>query len=357
MGNGFNYVREIMQMNLPDTPVEKTVKAVTDGSMEGYSRYQFIGYMDDNDYLLSSNPKVVIRMRKDDHGTFQARAHAGDVIMHRNKLYAWCERIESFANDKDKLLRVGMWLEFNPGPCTPYNGPKPENKEEKNMAFDIRYLGESELRIYEGSTNSTVKINGKHGIAKYGDIVMSDGELYAFAKAGDDSRIAWRHISSITLGDGGPVFCYNKVKPNWLAIDKVVFNAPATIVFWKDGTKTIVKCGDKEVFDPEKGLAMAVTKKAFGNQGNYYNQIKKLLPKTEPLSGDIANPGRELIDMAQELIIDMTYNGATKAELVKAIKYSKELIDWLKTPAGSYTTASAPTELLKKYDIEELRTK
>lgn len=61
-------------------------------------------------------------------------------------------------------------------------------------------------------------------------------------------------------------------------IVNVIFNPPATIVFWLDGTKTVVK-SKNEAFDPEKGLAMAITKHYFGNKGNYYNQFKKWLPK------------------------------------------------------------------------------
>ena len=41
-------------------------------------------------------------------------------------------------------------------------------------------------------------------------------------------------------------------------IKKVIFNDPATVVFWKDGTKTIVKRQEGAEFDPEKGLAMAI---------------------------------------------------------------------------------------------------
>lgn len=64
-------------------------------------------------------------------------------------------------------------------------------------------------------------------------------------------------------------------------IEKVIFNDPATIVFWSDGTKTVVKC-DVENYDPEKGLAMAIVKKQFGNnQGYYYDIFKKWLPKKE----------------------------------------------------------------------------
>ena len=61
-------------------------------------------------------------------------------------------------------------------------------------------------------------------------------------------------------------------------IKNVIFNDPATIVFWSDNTKTVVKAQD-EPFDPEKGLAMAICKRALGNEGNYYNEIKKWLPK------------------------------------------------------------------------------
>ena len=66
-------------------------------------------------------------------------------------------------------------------------------------------------------------------------------------------------------------------------IKNVIFNNPATIVFWEDGTKTVVKCQDGDEFDPEKGLAMAIVKKAYGNKGSYCNKMKKWLPKEEPV--------------------------------------------------------------------------
>ena len=60
-------------------------------------------------------------------------------------------------------------------------------------------------------------------------------------------------------------------------IKKVIFNDPATIVLWKDGTKTVVKAQDKEEFDKEKGPAMAISKKSLGNEGQYYDTFKKWL--------------------------------------------------------------------------------
>lgn len=57
-------------------------------------------------------------------------------------------------------------------------------------------------------------------------------------------------------------------------INKVIFNDPATIVLWSDGTKTVVKA-ENEAFDKEKGLSMAISKKALGNKGNYFEEFKK----------------------------------------------------------------------------------
>lgn len=63
-------------------------------------------------------------------------------------------------------------------------------------------------------------------------------------------------------------------------IKKVKFNPPATIVFWTDNTKTVVKCKGED-YDPEKGLAMCICKKVLGDKGNYYEVFKKWLPKKD----------------------------------------------------------------------------
>ena len=57
-------------------------------------------------------------------------------------------------------------------------------------------------------------------------------------------------------------------------INKVIHNKPATIVFWEDGTKTVVKA-QSENYDAEKGIAMAFMKKVYGNKGRYFNDVKK----------------------------------------------------------------------------------
>ena len=61
-------------------------------------------------------------------------------------------------------------------------------------------------------------------------------------------------------------------------IKNVKFNGPATIVFWADGTKTVVKCQDGDDYSKEVGLAMCIVKKAFGNMSKYNDIFKKWCP-------------------------------------------------------------------------------
>lgn len=99
-------------------------------------------------------------------------------------------------------------------------------------------------------------------------INMSD--LYPIDKGTKDTidamRYGWEAVP--VRKEYNKMFKMDKVK-------KVIFNPPATIVYWFDGTKTIVKTQNGEIFDKEKGFAMACAKKFFGNEGNYYNEFRK----------------------------------------------------------------------------------
>ena len=55
-----------------------------------------------------------------------------------------------------------------------------------------------------------------------------------------------------------------------IAIKHVIFDGPATIVFWDDGTKTVVKCTDGDSYSYDVGIAMATLKKIFGESYSTY---------------------------------------------------------------------------------------
>ena len=58
-------------------------------------------------------------------------------------------------------------------------------------------------------------------------------------------------------------------------VERVIFNHPATIIFWKDGSKTVVKCQQGDIYDKEKGFVMAYLKKLLGNKNEFNKEINK----------------------------------------------------------------------------------
>jgi len=87
------------------------------------------------------------------------------------------------------------------------------------------------------------------------------------------------HFVALIENENLPKYSAPTKPTNHPSIKNVIFNDPATIVLWADGTKTIVKSSENDIYDPEKGLAMAIAKKCLGNKGNYYETFKKWLPK------------------------------------------------------------------------------
>lgn len=109
---------------------------------------------------------------------------------------------------------------------------------------------------------------------------LKHGYSYITAKEAEELRMLDRALNKVDEIVESARFI-NGVGYAPLHIEKVIFNNPATIVFWSDGKKTVVKCAGDEAFDEEKGLAMAISKRVLGNQGNYYNEFKKWLPEIE----------------------------------------------------------------------------
>lgn len=70
------------------------------------------------------------------------------------------------------------------------------------------------------------------------------------------------------------VFCrelgIRRVKPT-----KVIFRAPATIVYWNNSTKTVVKCDDRDTYSKEAGLALCYMKKMLGSSRAFNDVLKE----------------------------------------------------------------------------------
>ena len=113
-----------------------------------------------------------------------------------------------------------------------------------------------------------------------------------------------------------------------LTIKDVIFNPPATIVFWMDGTKTVVKDQGEVFYDPEKGMAMAVAKKAFGNQGNYYNQFSKYLDIYEKKQEEFTSSyGNTILDnIIERFRTSLSKNNYNTAPNKKRTKIDTEIV-------------------------------
>lgn len=59
-------------------------------------------------------------------------------------------------------------------------------------------------------------------------------------------------------------------------IDHVVFNGPATIVFWKDGTKTVVKHDGKGRKNKRQAILYAFIRKIYGEGKPYHNILNEI---------------------------------------------------------------------------------
>ena len=116
-----------------------------------------------------------------------------------------------------------------------------------------------------------------------------------------------------------------------LKIEKVIFNNPATIVVWSDGTKTVVKCQPGDTYSKETGLALCIAKKFLGNKGNFNEVFKKWIPEeTEPVEEKVLMSFQEDVETGE--INLLTSNGISIGEKVRVIdrgQHYSGYSDWI----------------------------
>lgn len=119
---------------------------------------------------------------------------------------------------------------------------------------------------------------------------------------------------------------------------KIIFNEPATVVFWKDGSKTVAKAHN-ETFDPEKGLAMCYAKKALGGGYEASKRIEQLVKKyykpKQEASEEPEVKTNPVVDLAEKLNqleqdgVVLNRSKAYKFDDGQVVKYSKKIETWV----------------------------
>ena len=196
-------------------------------------------------------------------------------------------------------------------------GEKTMNIKEKREQFDgfvrnacMLYGAEYEIEYYPHACETTYKI-GNYApdvfVIRWGEVrdIRSAANEIMGALLRRNPSAGGAYISGARasyMGKHG----ISKPYVDPMGIKDVIFNDPATIVFWADGTKTVVKCQEGDVFDPEKGLAMAIAKKVYGNKHDYYDPFKKWCGRYYKKRAKI-QPWIDAIDDAVEKLKDCDF--------------------------------------------------
>ena len=121
---------------------------------------------------------------------------------------------------------------------------------------------------------TTITLDTGHTLQFNPDDIYCDGNNNAhIRKSGSFHRIT--NDSCCYANQAKEILDAPYGKGSGYTIKKVIFNPPATVVYWSDCSKTVVKCNVNDIFDPEKGLAMAIAKRCAGNTSAYYAEIRR----------------------------------------------------------------------------------
>ena len=134
---------------------------------------------------------------------------------------------------------------------------------------------------------------------------------------------------------------FNSCKPT---IKNVIFNDPATIVMWSDGTKTVVKCGENDIYDPEKGVAMCCMKKLLGTNKTGSNYLDKVEEYFDAYDGEQLEKCLAVRQRFMKFLAGCVKNGSDSKDIPPEETVDKEFeavtsSDWEIVPADENTTA------------------
>lgn len=87
---------------------------------------------------------------------------------------------------------------------------------------------------------------------------------------------------------------------------KIIYNDAATIVYWTDGTKTVVKCNENDEYSEYAGFIAAVAKKMYGGA----NAINRLIDSKKVIRGNgLGQPFR-----SEKTFVEILDEAAKKCE-------------------------------------------
>lgn len=129
----------------------------------------------------------------------------------------------------------------------------------------VRFNGKGKEYWY--FTNLDLIIGGKYNIVADNKTTYNNSVVVVRYVSVNPNTNFLRTITSATLVNGS-------ARPDD-GLDRVIFNEDVTIAIWKDGTKTVIRCQEGDIFDKEKAIALCYMKKVLGNRGSFNETLKK----------------------------------------------------------------------------------
>lgn len=96
---------------------------------------------------------------------------------------------------------------------------------------------------------------------------------------------------------------------------RVIYNNPATIVFWSDGIKTVAKCDEEDEYDKAVGLFMAICKRYVGGGEAYADFLRFVCRELYPMNGEL-KVGDHFEVPLDDQIISATVQKVTDTEII-----------------------------------------
>lgn len=83
---------------------------------------------------------------------------------------------------------------------------------------------------------------------------------------------------------------------------RIIKNGPATVVFWKDGTKTVVKCAPETTPSDYDAFTAALAIKIFGNNSRLKKMLKVLTVVENPNKKKVKEPAETAIQATEAAV-------------------------------------------------------
>lgn len=124
---------------------------------------------------------------------------------------------------------------------------------------------------YVYKTNLNLIVGAVYNIVADGNYTYSSPVRIVKNDSAAPAKIEIREITEAN--------CIKAERKHKNCFKKVIFNEEkrTTCVIWNDGTRTVLKCADGDVFDREKALMAAYMKKCHENRGYFNDYIAKVL--------------------------------------------------------------------------------